>query len=152
MLKTLMRSVILTHGHRRAWIALGAGAVSALGQAPMHLWPILFLTFTLLVWIIDGTPARRWRGVLTCALTGWCFGFGYFVASSYWIGHAFLVDAETFGWLLPFAVAGLPAYLAVFTALGLASARLLWTSGATRILVFAGALTASEWLDRKSVV
>ena len=133
-------------GRQRAWIALSAGAVSALGQAPMHLWPILFLTFPLLVWLIDGAPAHRWRGARTCALTGWCFGFGYFVASSYWIGHAFLVDAETFGWLLPIAVAGLPAYLAIFTALGLASARLLWTSGAVRILVFAATLTASEWL------
>src|SRR6185437_10385615 len=58
-----------------------------------------------------------------------CFGFGYFIAGIYWVGYAFLVDAKTFGWLLPVAVAGLPAYLALFTGLGLAAARLIWVRG-----------------------
>ena len=61
--------------------------------------------------------------MLAAAIAGWWFGFGYFLAGLYWIGHAFLVDAKTFGWLLPFAVAGLPADLALYTALGLALAR-----------------------------
>jgi apolipoprotein N-acyltransferase len=128
------------------WIALGAGAASALAQAPLDLWPVLFLTFPLLVWLIDGAVARSWRGVRGCALVGWCFGFGYFVAGLYWMGYAFLVDAETFAWLLPFAVIGLPACLAVFTALGCACANLLWTRGAARILTLAITLTATEWL------
>jgi apolipoprotein N-acyltransferase len=141
----LMQAVTIAGGWRRAWIALAAGAASALSQAPIHLWPILFLTFPLLVWLIDGAPAR-WRGAWVCAVTGWCFGFGYFVVGLYWIGHAFLVDAETFGWLLPIAVTGLPAILAIFTGIGCAGARLLWARGAVRILAFAVALTAAEWL------
>jgi apolipoprotein N-acyltransferase len=80
------------------------------------------------------------------AATGWCFGFGYFVAGLYWIGYAFLVDAPTFGWLLPLAVIGLPAALAFFTAFGVAVARVLWTRGPTRILALAAALTAVDWL------
>jgi len=130
----------------RAWIAFVAGAASALSQPPSYLWPILFLTFPLLVWLIDGAPAQRWRGAGVCAITGWCFGFGYFVVGLYWVGHAFLVDAETFGWLLPIAVTGGPAYLAIYTAIGFACARLLWVRGAVRILAFAVALTAAEWL------
>ena len=63
-------------------------------------------------------------------LTGWWFGFGYFLAGLYWVGYAFLVDAKTFGWLLPVAVTILPAGLAVFTGLGVALARVLWTPGA----------------------
>ena len=58
------------------------------------------------------------RGIRSAAATGWWFGFGYFLAGLYWVGYAFLVDAPTFGWLLPFAVMGLPAGLAIFTALG----------------------------------
>ena len=54
----------------------------------------------------------------------------------------------------------LPAFLALYTAAGLAIARLLWTRGPVRILALAVALTAAEWLrghlltglDRKSVV
>jgi apolipoprotein N-acyltransferase len=144
--KRLMQAVVLARGWRRAWIAFIAGAASALCQAPINLWPILFLTFPLLVWLIDGAKAQRRRGAWVCALTGWCFGFGYFVAGLYWIGHAFLVDAETFGWLLPVAVTGLPAYLAIYTAIGFAAARLLWTPGPVRILAFAVVMTAAEWL------
>ena len=92
-------------------------------------------------------PAPGSGGGLTgAAATGWWFGFGYFLAGLYWIGFAFLVDAPTFGWLLPIAVVGLPAGLAIFTAFGVALARLLWTRGALRILALAVALTASEWL------
>ena len=57
MLRRLTQAVTLMRGRRRAWVALSAGAVSALGQAPMHIWPILFLTFPLLVWLIDGAPS-----------------------------------------------------------------------------------------------
>ena len=56
------------------------------------------------------------------------------------------MDAKTFGWLMPFAVVALPAGMALYTALGFALARALWMRGAGRILVFAAALTAAEWL------
>jgi apolipoprotein N-acyltransferase len=145
-LPRLRNAIAGARGSHRAAIAFAAGAASAAAQAPANLWPLLFLTFPALIWLIDGAPAQRWRGAAVCAVTGWCFGFGYFVAGLYWIGHAFLVDAETFGWLLPVAVAGLPAYLALYTALGFACAHLLWTRGALRIVVFAVCLTAAEWL------
>ena len=96
--------------------------------------------------LVDGSASGRLSGPLNAALAGWCFGFGYFLAGLYWIGYAFLVDAKTFGWLLPIAVAGLPAYLALYTALGLAVARLVWVRGPERLLAFAAAMTAAEWL------
>ena len=76
------------------------------GDAPINAWPVLFVTFPMLVWLVDGSASGRWGGPLTAALAGWCFGFGYFLAGLYWIGYAFLVDAKTFGWLLPVAVPG----------------------------------------------
>jgi apolipoprotein N-acyltransferase len=142
----LAQPVILAWGWRRAAIAFVAGAVSALAMAPVHFWPLLFVTFPLLVWLIDGAAAARWRGAAAGFLIGWWFGFGYFIAGLYWVGYAFLVDAKTFGWLLPFAVTALPAGLAVFTGLGVALARVLWTPGALRVLTLAAALTTSEWL------
>lgn len=145
-LEALIHAIVLSWGWRRWLIAFVAGALSALAMAPFDAWPILFLTFPTLVWLIDGAAAGRRRGVITGAVTGWWFGFGYFIAGLYWIGYAFLVDARTFAWLLPFAVIGLPAVLAVYTGVGIAAARLLWTRGATRILALAVALTATEWL------
>jgi len=142
----LIHAIILSFGWRRWLIAFAAGAFSALAMAPINAWPDLFLTFPTLVWMIDGTGAGRWRGTMGAATIGWWFGFGYFLAGLYWVGYAFLVDAPTFGWLLPFAVIGLPAGLAIFIAIATALARLLWTRGAVRILALAVTLTAVEWL------
>ena len=141
--------IILAWGWKRAAIACLAGALSTLAMAPFNAWPVLFLTFPVVVWLIDGAGAGRRRGVPAAAWTGWWFGLGYFVVGLYWIGEAFLVDADTFAWLMPFAVLGLPAYLALFTAFGFALARLLWTRDATRILALAISLTVGEWLRSK---
>lgn len=145
-LRAAALSIILAWGWTRAAIALAAGLLSASAMAPFNAWPILFLTFPVLVWLIDGAAAGKWRGVPAAALSGFCFGLGYFVPGLYWTGYAFFVDAPTFAWLSPFAVLGLPAYLALYPALGFALARLLWTSDASRIIALAVALTASEWL------
>lgn len=145
-LRALIAGIVLSWGWKRAFIALAAGALSALAMAPFNAWPILFLTIPVAVWLIDGAGAGRLGGIPAAALSGWWFGFGYFIAGLYWVGYAFLVDAETFAWLLPFAVMGLPAGLALFMALGFALARLIWTPDAFRILSLACALTVSEWL------
>jgi apolipoprotein N-acyltransferase len=139
-------AIILAWGWKRAAIALIAGALSALAMAPFDAWPVLFLSFPVMVWLIDGAGAGRWRGVPAAAMAGWWFGLGYFVPGLYWIGYAFLVDASTFAWLMPFAILGLPAFLALYTALGFALARLIWTRDASRLLALAATLTISEWL------
>ena len=139
-------AIILTWGWKRALIAISAGALSVLAMAPFNAWPVLFVTFPLLVWLIDGAGGGRLGGIPAAALTGYWFGLGYFIPGLYWTGYAFFVDAETFAWLTPFAVLGLPAYLALFPAMGFGIARLLWTKDAARILVLAASLTLSEWL------
>jgi apolipoprotein N-acyltransferase len=145
-LRAAALSIILTWGWKRAALALLAGALSVLAMAPFNAWPVLFLTFPVVVFLIDGAGAGKWRGVPAAALSGWWFGLGYFVFGLYWIGYAFLVDASTFAWLLPFAILGLPAYLALFTAFGFALARLIWTRDASRVLALACGLTIAEWL------
>ena len=137
---------MLSWGWRRALVAFAAGAVSALAMPPFDAWPVLFLTFPVLVWLIDGAAGGRLGGIAGAAIAGWWFGFGYFLVGLYWVGHAFLVDAKTFGWLLPFAVTALPAGMACYTALGLALARMLWTRGPARLIALAVALTVAEWL------
>ena len=123
---------------RRRRIGAGAGAVQCLADSVPDLSGAGLAGRRL--------DAGRWSGVWAAAVAGWCFGFGYFLVGLYWIGYAFLVDAKTFGWLLPVAVAGLPAYLAIYTALGLGAARLIWVRGPERILALAAALTIAEWL------
>jgi apolipoprotein N-acyltransferase len=137
---------MLAWGWRRVLAAFLAGAVTTLALAPVNFWPVPFLTFPILIWLVDGSAAGRAGGAMAAAGAGWWFGFGYFVVGLYWIGNALLVDAKTFGWLLPFAVIALPAALAVFTAFGVGLARLMWARGPSRILALAVGLTAAEWL------
>ena len=145
-LSRLADTIVQAEGWWRILIAFLAGASSTLALPPTDIWPVPFITFPILIWLVDGTAGAGPRGVLAAAAAGWWFGFGYFLAGLYWIGHAFLVDAKTFGWLLPFAVTALPAAMAVYTALGLVLARLIWTRGATRVLALAVSLTIAEWL------
>jgi apolipoprotein N-acyltransferase len=145
-LSRLADTIVQAEGWWRILIAFLAGASSTLALPPTDIWPLPFITFPILVWLVDGTAGAGLRGLLAAAAAGWWFGFGYFLAGLYWIGHAFLVDAKTFGWLLPFAVTALPAAMAVYTALGLVLARLIWTRGATRVLALAVSLTIAEWL------
>lgn len=136
-------------GWRRAGLAFMAGAVSVLAMAPFFLWPVLFVTVPALVFLIDGSPetghAPRER-LRDAAAGGWWFGFGYFLLGLFWIGEAFLVEADKFAWLLPFAVTLLPAGLALFFAAAAAAARIAWAPGVSRILVLAVALSSFEWL------
>ena len=128
-------------GWRRAVAAIGFGSLSVLGFAPFCFSPILFLTLPALVWLIDDTDGPK-----QAAITGWLFGFGYFFFSLLWIGEAFLVEAEKFALLAPFAVTLLPAGLAFFWAFATAIARRFWWPGLARVLVLAVALAGAEWL------
>ncbi len=141
--------VAQSSGWRRAAVAFVAGAASALAMAPFFISPVLFITLPVLTWLIDGAgavgPGRR-AVLLRAAGAGWWFGFGYFLLGLFWIGEAFLVEADKFAWLMPFAVLLLPAGLALFTGLAAAAARLFWSPGVTRILVLAITLSLAEWL------
>jgi apolipoprotein N-acyltransferase len=121
--------IVLSWGWRRALIAFTAGALSVLALSPIDAWPVMFLTIPVLVWLVDGAAAGRLGGIVSAAIAGWWFGFGYFLAGLYWVGNAFLVDAKTFGWLLPFAVTALPAGMACYSALGAALTIAEWLRG-----------------------
>jgi apolipoprotein N-acyltransferase len=148
----LARSISGLSGWRRFAAAFAGGSLSVLAMAPFFVWPVLFVTLPVLVWLIDGsqTPAEAasfWRRpAVRAAAAGWWFGFGYFLFGLFWIGEAFLVEADKFAWLMPFAVTLMPAGLALFTGLAAAAARIVWPAGAARLVVLAVALSSTEWL------
>ncbi|ABS65219.1 apolipoprotein N-acyltransferase [Parvibaculum lavamentivorans DS-1] len=137
-------------GWRRYLAAFAAGAVSVLALPPYDFLPVLFITVPFLIWLLDGvgepTRSRRRRVLWRAGVVGWWFGFGYFLLGLYWIGHAFLVEAEKFAFLLPVAVTLLPAGLALFTGAAAALARLFWFRGYRRVVVLAVSWTVLEWL------
>jgi apolipoprotein N-acyltransferase len=126
---------------RRLGIAMLAGAAMTLGQAPISQPWVLFAAVPVLIWLIDSAPGAR-----AAALAGWGAGFGYFVTGLYWIGHAFLVDAEQFAWMMPFAVTLLPAFLGLFWAAAFGFARRIWPQGRWwRAVALAACLTLVEY-------
>lgn len=147
--------ITLSSGWRRRLIAFVAGAVGVLALPPFGVFPILIVPMTVAVLLIDGSVSKSLhasgsRTLMSAAYeagkTGWWLGFGYFLAGLWWLGAAFLVEADQFAWALPFGVMGLPAILALFTALGFAASRLIWSHNASRILALAAGLGASEYL------
>ena len=135
-------------GTARAILAASAGAISVLAFAPLHLWPVLFLSFGTLVWLLDGCAGRHEALVpkLRCAaIAGFWFGFGYFLTGLYWIGEAFLVEPWRHGWLLPFAMTLLPGGMALFYATACAFAIWLWRPGAARVFALAIAFGLAEY-------
>ncbi len=144
-LAPLAEAVMLSWGWRRAIWALGAGASGALAMPPFGLWPVLFASFAVAVFLLDGVAdCRASRRLCRAFADGWLWGFGYFVAGLWWLGAAFLVEADRFAWALPLGVMGLPAVLALFPAAGFVLAHLLWRPGWARLPAFAGALALAE--------
>lgn len=134
-------------------IAAFAGALSVLAMAPFLIWPIMFMTFPVLIWALDAVclqageiaPSMSFRRRLfRGAAVGWGFGFGYFLGSIYWIGYAFYVDADRYAALMPLAVIGLAAALGLFYAAAGALSAALWRRGYARIAGFVFAFFCAE--------
>ncbi len=128
-------------GWRRYGTAAVLGALGAAALPPMFLVPLLWPAFSGLLWLLDGS-----RGRGGAFLLGWAFGFGYFFAGLYWVGIAFLVDAEQYAVLMPFAVAGLAAGLGIFQGVAVLTVWLTRCRGLPRLFVFAAAWLAVEWV------
>ena len=128
-------------GWRRYCLALLLGALAAAAMPPVDIVPVLVVSFSGLVWLLDGAQSKRGAFLL-----GWCYGFGFFVAGLYWIGIALLTDVARFWWLLPFGVMGLPAFFAFYTGFALLACHWLRPRGVARIFALAVAWTAAEWV------
>lgn len=132
-------------GWRRAGLSFGAGVLAALAQAPFYVLPLMAAGYCALLFLLDGARGAP-RPARSGFLTGWFFGFGYFLLGLYWFGYAFMVQAEEFAWMAPFAVLGMPAFLGLFT--GAAGAIIARTkaNGWRRVFLAAGVLMIAEYL------
>lgn len=127
-------------GWRRYALTFCLGCTLTFTLPPLYLFPLNFLIFPILLWLLSGATTRR-----SAFFTGWWFGFGFFTVGLYWIGNALLVFAAKFIWMLPFVVLGLPAVLAIY--IGLVT--LLASIGRDhleRAILFALVWACGEWV------
>ena len=114
---------------RAACVALGM--LSAAALPPVTASPVLLLTVPGLLTLLGAQPG--WRGA---GWSGFWFGFGLNLLGLYWITEAIMIEAARVWWLVPFAVPGLSAAVAVYIAVPCALARLV-PAGWRRVAVFA---------------
>ncbi len=93
-------------------VAFIAGSLSSLAFAPYFFFPLLFISQTLLLLLIDKAANKKQAFV-----TGWAFGFGHFIVGIHWIYHSLMVDFDKFAILIPLVVIVLPSLLAIYIAI-----------------------------------
>jgi len=123
-------------------LAAAAGAVTVFAFAPFGLSGLVFVTLTLLfaLWRNADSP-------FAAAQDGFAFGFGLFGAGASWLAIALVNFGGMALWLAVVAIAILTAYLALWPALaGFVAVRFTRRGSWARMLVAAGAFTATEWI------
>jgi apolipoprotein N-acyltransferase len=123
-------------GWRRRLAAIAAGAATALAFAPYYLLPLMAAGFTAFVVLLDAA-VRDPRPLRTASMLGWLFGFGYHLVGVYWMAFSFFVQADQFAWMAPFAILGMPSFLALFAAAAAALYARFRSAGWRRIFLFA---------------
>ena len=123
-------------------LAVLAGILAALAHPPFGFLPGL-LGYGLLMLVVGADGPRPLRSAF---FRGWLAGVAYFGVGTWWIAEAFLVDIVHHGWMAPIAVSGMAGGIALFWGAAALLYRWLNPRGLIRPLVFAGALTALEWL------
>ncbi len=124
-------------------IAAILGLASATALPPLYVLPVLIIALSGLFLLIESS--HRPRGAFA---VGWFFGFGHCIGSFYWIGNAFLVEAERFAWLMPLAVGGLCMGMALYPALACYAAR-YWSQRQSRSrlwIALIGFWVIAEWI------
>lgn len=117
------------------------GLLNALAMPPVHLVPILLMTFPTLVYLLDKSLTVKQVFIKT-----FLFFFAFHVAGLYWINFALFVDIKNNWWVIPFALSGLPFLMALYPSIATwLWYRMAWT-GSTRLVALIVLLTLSEWV------
>ena len=121
-------------GWKRNGTAFLFGVCATLTLAPFHLFPFIVPAYGGLFLLVDRapSPARAFAD-------GWWWGWGFYMTGLYWFCIALLTDAEKFAWLIPFALFGLTAVIALYQGLacGLYARLRGQAPASTRVVLFA---------------
>lgn len=97
-----------------------AGSSLALTVAPFYLFPFGFLSLCYLFYIIERSKTFKQSFFL-----GLSYGFGFFLAGTYWITISLFSDLKNFWYLVPFSITLIPLFLGTYIALATLSYKIL---------------------------
>ncbi len=89
-------------------LSLVAGLICGLSFAPVFFTPGILMLSVFCNQISASKTSRQ------SAIFGYLFGLGFFLSTLYWISFGVSVYIEEFWWAIPFALLGLPAFMALF--------------------------------------
>ncbi|MBG67531.1 MAG: apolipoprotein N-acyltransferase [Hyphomonas sp.] len=121
------------------------GAFSAVAFAPFHFSVVLVISFTGLIWMLDGARShRKWGKAIF--LRSWAFGAGFFLISMHWTAAPFLVEPEKHAIFLWMPLILLPGGMAIIWGVFGAMAGAFWSSSPSRIFIFALFFALAEFV------
>ena len=91
---------------------ISLGAISSYSLPPYNFFIINFITFSLFFIFLFNMKKSTYKNK-TFFKYGWCFGFGFFLFSLYWIVISLTFD-QNFKFMIPIAVILVPSFLGIF--------------------------------------
>lgn len=115
------------------------GLISSLAFAPIYLFFVFFFSFN---YLLDNLLKVHKNESF---LVGWVFGFGYFIGNCYWYCNSLLIEPLRYGWLIPFAITIIPAYLAIY--IGFTTILTFYSKEFTKNRFFLSILFSIFWIS-----
>lgn len=106
MMKIAKNSILKYYNKLGFFRYILGGFFLTLSLPPFYIFPLGILA----VFIFYKIAFEKQKPYLKALL----FGFGFFVSSLYWIKNSILIAGLNFYWLIPFALIGIPCFLALF--------------------------------------
>ena len=122
-------------GWQALFVAAVLGAIGNMAFAPFHVVAALGVSYTGLIWLIDG-GRRKLRWGWSIFARSFAFFFGHYLAGMHWIAAAFLVDAQSHALFIWIPIILLPALLASVMGLAILGAGAFWSSSPSRVFMF----------------
>ena len=120
--------------------ALALGFLSVGILPPYYFFPLSLICFSGLYLLLYHNPKKSQSFGI-----GYWFGFGHFSLGLSWAANALLIDAETYGWLYPIAIAAAGLFFGLFIGLPAVLSN-FFKSPWSKLFAFSGLWGLSEWL------
>ena len=135
----LLKKIRIKYRFAGVLIDVMSGAAASLALPPFFVLPTLCI-LGLPVWrMIHANSRVEAAGIFGAA------GFGWFLASTFWVSHALVVSAPALWFLTPFLALMLAFILATFWAVAAAASWIPHASALVRVLCLLAAFALIEW-------
>ena len=135
----LLKKIRIKYRFAGVLIDVIAGALATLALPPFFILPALCV-LGLPVWCVINAKSR----VEAASIFG-AAGFGWFLASTFWVSHALIVSAPALWFLTPFLALALALVLAFFWAVAAALSWMPHASALVRAVCLLAAFSFIEW-------